>query len=116
MKAKGHDKMKRSIREAFKLADDVVSHWQKYPDQFVAIPAASPLAGQLFSPERQRLLAVVKERGPFGSVDDLAKALHRDSTRVGRDLAPLVQAGLIRTVQHGKRKRVEPTNRPLLIQ
>ena len=116
MNKKDQSKMKRSIRDAFTLAEEVISHWQKYPDQFVAIPATSRLAGQLFSPERQRLLAMVKKHGPFGSVDDLAKGLHRDPTRVGRDLAPLIEAGLIRTVSLGKRKRVESTNRPLLIQ
>lgn len=108
--------LRRSIRGAFRLAEDVVQNWGKYPDQFVAISARSPLANQLFSPEKQRLLEAIKEHGPFESIDALAGEVQRDPTSVGRDLQPLVEAGLVRTVTKRKRKRVEPTHRPVLIQ
>lgn len=108
--------MRRSIREAFRLAEDVVQNWETYPDQFVAISATSSLANQLFSPEKQRLLEAIKEHGSFESVHALAGEVRRDPTRVGRDLQPLVEAGLVRTVTNGKRKRIEPTHRPVLIQ
>lgn len=108
--------MKRSIREAFQHAEHVVELWDRYPDEFVVIPATSPLARRLFSRQRQRIIELVRTHGPFDSVEELAHELDRDPTRVSRDLESLTEAGLLHTVRRGKRKRVEPSFRPVIIQ
>lgn len=115
MRRPSRKNMSRSIREAFQHAEKVIEQWDKFPDEFVAISATSPLVARLFSRERRRMIELLRTRGPFDSVDDLAKALDRDPTRVGRDLSPLVEAGLVRMIRRGKRKRVEPTGRPVLV-
>ncbi|MFO1535807.1 MAG: hypothetical protein ABR586_09100 [Thermoplasmatota archaeon] len=107
---------KKSLREAFTLAKEVVDHWDQFPDHFIAIPVTSPLASALFTPERRRLLAELKSHGTHQSVNALAACLGRDATRVGRDIKPLIDAGLVRATPFGKSKKLSATNRPVIIQ
>ncbi len=104
------------VAGSFALANDVVENPRDYPDRFIAVPMTSPLASLLFSAERRRLMAELKGHGPHKSVNDLAKRLHRDPTRVSRDLKPLIDVGLVKATREGKSKRLTATNRPVVIQ
>ena len=106
----------KEIRASFVLARDVARDPDTYPDRFVALPVTSSVVGSLFTRERQRLLWQLKKQGPYASLKELALALGRDATRVGRDLQPLLEVGLVKAEQNGKQKRLSATNMMLLIQ
>lgn len=107
---------KKSIKSAFDLAKKVVENWDEFPDEFIAIPVTSPLASSLFTPERRRLLLELKTHGTHKSIGALADCLGRDATRVGRDIKPLIDVGLVLATPFGKNKKLSATNRPVIIQ
>lgn len=105
----------RNIRKAFALAKKVTEHPDEWPDRFVAIPLDAKLLHQLLTPERIRLLNELREKGPFDSVQRLARHLRRDVTRVSRDLTALEGGGIVRLVRNGKVKKVSATRKPILL-
>ena len=110
------DKAQENIRRAFQLMRDVAANPDHFPDRFVAIPLDPKMIAGIFTEERIRLLKEIREQGPFHSVGQLASRVHRDETRVSRDLRFLVDAGLASTRRRGKAKEVSGTNRPIVIQ
>lgn len=111
-KRKNHENL---IDEAFKFSEHVVEEFDQYPDEFIAIPMTSELAGKLFTEARRRLLEDLRSHGEHESVAALAACVKRDPTRVGRDLQPLIDVGLVRAKPFGKTKRLSATNRPVIL-
>lgn len=105
----------RNIRRAFALVEDVIAHPEAYPEKFIAIPLDDEVLSRLLSRERLRLLRVLRDEGPFDSVNALAAELGRAQSRVSRDLADLQVAGLVSVERRGKSKRVRATDRPIVL-
>ena len=96
--------------------DEKAANPDHFANQFVAIPLDPKMMAGIFTEERIRLLKELRERGPFPGVGQLAGRVHRDATRVSRDLRFLVDAGLATTRRRGKAKEVTGTDRPIVIQ
>lgn len=65
------------------------------------------------TPQRARLVELVKAKGSFDSISTLADALERDRGSVSKDLKVLAQAGMLQVqVQrfpgHGRRSQILP--------
>jgi DNA-binding transcriptional ArsR family regulator len=105
----------KHITHAFEMAREIVWKPERYPDRFIVIPLDPSIVGRILSPERLRLLHTLRTRGSFDSINELADVLHRDQSRVSRDLDLLVDAGLARTMRHGKAKRVEADDREVFL-
>jgi len=105
----------RNIERAFRLMREVAKEPGRFPPRFIAIPLDPALVGTIFTPERIRLLKELRDRGPVESMGSLAGRVHRDQTRVSRDVQFLADAGLVVTERHGKSKRVRATERPIVI-
>lgn len=103
------------IDAAFRFSEQVVEDFDQYPDEFIAIPMTSELAGKLFTAARRELLAELRSHGEHESVAALAACVNRDPTRVGRDLQPLIDAGLVQAKPFGKTKHLSVTNRPVIL-
>ena len=103
------------IDAAFKFSEQVVENFDHYPDEFIAIPMTSELAGKLFTQARRALLAELLSHGEHESVAALAACVNRDPTRVGRDLQPLIDVGLVRAKPFGKTKQLRATNRSVIL-
>lgn len=104
-----------AIERAFKLIRAVAADPDRYPDRFIAIPLDPELTPRLLTPERLRLLKMVRDKGPFSSLNELAHRLDREQSRVSRDVSDLVTMGLLRTKRHGKSKSVEAPKRPIVL-
>lgn len=103
------------IDAAFRFSEHVVEEFDQYPDEFIAIPMTSRLAGQLFTEARRQLLEELRSHGEHESVAALAACVDRDASRVGRDLKPLIDVGLVRAKPFGKSKHLSLTNRPVIL-
>jgi predicted transcriptional regulator len=103
------------IDAAFKFSEHVVEEFDRYPDEFIAIPMTSKLAGVLFTEARRQLLEELRSHGEHESIASLAACVNRDPSRVGRDLKPLIDAGLVRAKPFGKTKYLSVTNRPVIL-
>lgn len=103
------------IELAFELAKDVAAHPDRYPDDFVVLPLEPGELTRLLTDARLRLLCELRDRGPYESVTALAEALDRDQSRVSRDLKALSDMGLVLLERTGKAKRVEATDRLILL-
>ncbi|HWG91525.1 MAG TPA: hypothetical protein VNZ52_11820 [Candidatus Thermoplasmatota archaeon] len=91
----------------------VAANPNQYPDRFIAIPLR--LVPKILTEERIRLLEVLRSEGPFNTVQEAADAVGRDVTRVSRDLKELVVVGLATAERHGRAKRIEALNVPILL-
>lgn len=69
----------------------------------------------VLTPERVRLYRLVQARREVPSVDDLARLLRRDATRVSRDIVALEAIGLLTTTRDGKSKRIVANTRPIVL-
>jgi predicted transcriptional regulator len=87
----------------------------RYPDDLILVPLDTENISRAFSPERVRLMRLVRDRGPFASVGELARSLGRDMTSVSRELGDLVAYGFVAVERHGKQKRVVYRDRPILL-
>lgn len=103
------------IDAAFKFSEHVIEEFDQYPDEFIAIPMTSELAGQLFTEARRKLLEELRSHGEHESVASLAACVNRDPSRVGRDLKPLIDVGLVEAKPFGKTKHLSVTNRPVIL-
>ncbi len=103
------------IDAAFSFSEHVVEEFDQFPDDFIAIPMTSDLAGQLFTEARRQLLDELRAHGEYESIAALAACLKRDPTRVGRDLKPLIDVGLVQARPFGKTKHLSATNRPVIL-
>ncbi len=102
-----------SAQAAKRLLHDLLEHPDRYPDDFVNIPLDEEVLPQILTPQRIRLLRVLRDEGPFDSVTSLAERLQRDVSRVSRDLTTL--DNLVELERTGKAKRVSYAGRPILI-
>lgn len=107
--------VERNLDRAFELAREVIEDPEAFPDEFVTLPLDEELVLHVLTRERLHLLRTVRDSGPFDSITQLADTVDRDPSRVGRDLTWLVEAGLIRLVQHGRAKQVQGTGRKILL-
>lgn len=110
-----HKEHQDRIDAAFRFSEQVVEDFDQYPDDFIAIPMTSELAGKLFTSARRQLLQDLLSHGEHESVAALAACVNRDPTRVGRDLQPLIDVGLVRAKTFGKTKHLSATNRPVIL-
>lgn len=103
------------IELAFRLAKEVAADPDRFPDDFIVLPLEPGMIGHLLTDERIRLLRTLREHGPYESVTALAEAVDRDQGRVSRDLHALSEYGLVLLERTGKSKRVEASNRPIIL-
>lgn len=71
--------------------------------------------GSPFSKQRLRLLQEVRRRSP-NSLDELPHRLHREKTRVSKDVQLLQGLGLLKTSKKGRTKRLESAAPLVLIE
>lgn len=88
---------------------------QDFPVPVLMLPATSPAVRALFTPERQRLLAAVREGGPWPTMAILARRLERDLAQVSRDVRVLEHRGLLETSRTRRGKQVVATDRAVLL-
>lgn len=105
----------RNLEKGFAVSDEILAHPEQFPDDFLCLPLDSEVIGHILSPERVRLLRVLRDDGPFDSIGALAAALGRDATRVSRDVTDLEVAGLVASERKGKEKRLAATRRFILL-
>lgn len=105
----------RNIELAREITRDVAEDPEAFPEEFVVVPLDDEGISQLLTGERARILRTLRDEGPFGSIADLAEALDRDPTRVGRDLDLLESFGLVDLEEHGRSKCVRRSGRAILI-
>ena len=77
------------------------------PNEEVIIVSSWEQLGQVFSPQRLQILAVIPEEKPK-SISALARALKRDFKNVYTDVRFLADLGLIELKEEGKRKTLVP--------
>jgi predicted transcriptional regulator len=106
--------VEKNIKRAFELTRRVAAQPDIFPDRFIAIPLDPELTSVL-SRERIRLLNLLREKGSFDSVNQLAKELGREQSRVSRDLAELVHFGLIEIEREGKSKVIRAQDAPIIL-
>lgn len=75
----------------------------------------------VLTPKRYELVKIVKQQGPFESIEALAAAVHRNRASVSRDLKALAVAGLIRMRDsvfpgHGRRATITPVAHELKVE
>ncbi|MHB8587083.1 MAG: HVO_A0114 family putative DNA-binding protein [Thermoplasmatota archaeon] len=70
---------------------------------------------EVFTAARARIYMVLQEQREFESVSELANRVHRDVSRVSRDVAYLEGFGLLRRERAGKSMRVVAEERPVLV-
>lgn len=99
------EEAERALDTALQLGLDVINAPEV--DRFVVLPFEPQIAARVFTPERMRLLLVICEHGPFESISALAEKLHRDPSRVSRDVQDLEGLGLIEVIREGKQKRIQ---------
>lgn len=104
-----------NIRKAFQIMREIAANPDSYPDKFVAVPLEPDIVASIFTPERIRLLMLVREEGPYESLDALARAVHRDGAAVSRDLRILTEAGLVASRRRGRSKQIHGTRRPIVL-
>lgn len=109
------DQMERNIELAREINRDVAEDPEGFPEEFVVVPLDDEGVSQLLTGERARILRTLRDQGPFRSIADLAEALDRDPTRVGRDLDLLENFGLVDLEEHGRSKRVRRSGRAILV-
>lgn len=107
--------VERSLDQAFSLAHELIEDPGAFPDEFVTFHLGDETVLRILTEERLRLLRTVRDEGPFESIANLARALDRDPSRVGRDLKWLAEAGLVHLEEHGRSKTVEGTDRKILL-
>lgn len=103
------------IELAFELAEEVAAHPERFPDDFIVVPLEPGVFSHVLTDERIRLLRTLRDHGPYESVTALARAVDRDQGRVSRDLHALSEYGLVLLERTGKSKRVQATNRPIIL-
>jgi len=77
------------------------------PNEEVIIVSSWEQLGQVFSPQRLHILAMIPEVQPK-SISALARALKRDFKNVYNDVRFLADLGLIELKEEGKRKTLVP--------
>lgn len=77
------------------------------PNEEVIIVSSWEQLGQVFSPQRLQILAVIPDEKPK-SISALARALKRDFKNVYNDVRFLADLGLIELREEGKRKTIVP--------
>lgn len=77
------------------------------PNEEVIVVSSWEQLGQVFSPQRLQILAVIAEVKPK-SISDLARTLKRDFKNVYNDVRLLADLGLITLKEEGKRKTLVP--------
>lgn len=102
-----------NIDQAFDMMRDIIARPEAYPDEFIVLPLDPDIISKVLSPERIRLLHELRAQGPFSSVNELADCLGRDQSRVSRDVADLVEMGLVKSERDGKSKRVSASKKPI---
>jgi DNA-binding MarR family transcriptional regulator len=105
-----------AIRRAFGVLRDVAKDPDRFQGDLLVLPLETLLGeeGSPFSKQRLRLLMEIRRQVPQ-SLDDLAHRLHREKTRVSKDVKFLEGLGLVRSRTTGKAKRIEPTGQAILI-
>ncbi|MHB1260988.1 MAG: HVO_A0114 family putative DNA-binding protein [Thermoplasmatota archaeon] len=105
----------RNIHLAFGLFREAIAHPDRYGDDLLVIPFEN-LVGKAspFSKERLRILAALRGSGAE-SLDDLARSLKREKTRVSKDVTYLEGLGLVVCERVGRMKRIKATKRQILL-
>lgn len=106
----------RNIKRAFSLFRDAMEHPDQYPDDLLVIPFEN-LVGKAspFSKERLRILAALRDNQGSESLDDLARTVKREKTRVSKDVTYLEGLGLVVCERRGRMKRIKATKRQILL-
>ncbi len=107
----------RGMREAQRVADIIWASPERFRGDNIVIPfsAITRRGPSAFSRERLRVLVMLRDHGPFESLDALASALARPKARVSQDVKMLVALELVYAERHGKRKRFVADPRPILL-
>ncbi len=105
-----------ALRRAFGILRDVAEHPDRFQGNILVLPLETLLGEDEspFSKQRLRLLMEIRKQAPH-SLDDLAQRLHREKTRVSKDVKFLEGLGLVRSRLTGKTKRIEATGQAILI-
>jgi predicted transcriptional regulator len=105
----------RNIKLAFSLFHDAMEHPDRFPDDLLVIPFEN-LVGKAspFSKERLRILAALRDEGSE-SLDELARSLKREKTRVSKDVTYLEGLGLVVCERVGRTKKIKATKRQILL-
>lgn len=109
------ERMERNLELAREVTRDVIENPEAYPEEFVVLPLESEGVSRLLTGERARILRTLRDEGSFESITDLARALDRDPTRVGRDLDLLENHRLVELEEDGRSKRVSRSGRAILV-
>jgi predicted transcriptional regulator len=97
------------------VLDGLLKDPSAYPERFTVLPLDPEIIYKVFTPERIRLLRVLREEGPFDSVQALANRVGRDESRVSRDLSYMEPSRLVKLKRHGKAKKVSASDKPIWI-
>ncbi len=107
----------QAIRRAFDVFRDVAKNPDHYRGDVLVLPLETLLAeaGSPFTKQRLRLLMEIRRRAP-SSLDQLAARVHREKTRVSKDVKFLEGLGLIKSSQVGRTKRLESTGHLIILE
>ena len=111
-------KLNAAIDRAFDVFKDVMEHPEKYPADAIVVPIQALVSEKQtpFSKQRLRLLMEIRNHGAYESLDEVAAHLHREKTRVSKDVTFLEQMGLVKSTRVGRNKRLVATKRQILLQ
>ena len=107
----------RGLDDALRIVERI----HKDPDAFqgdaVIVPLRLLARGRRggMTPGRWEVLDAIRSRGPFDTLQALARNLKRPMARVSQDVRALEALDLLHSVRHGKTKRIVADGRPILV-
>lgn len=105
---------KKIIKMFGKMVEEAIRNPESAPDKLVVISLTEEEKNRIITPERLRLIRIIKEKKPR-SVSELAKLVGRRVDAVSRDLRILEFYDFLELLQSGKQKIPKMEKEALLI-